>query len=139
MTGNNNVYKAIWENGNKEYNEIYICFFFTISNRKRAITYKCGQVVLSHTSVYFAISKLMLLFSYFFHVQCILFSNVYFYIVRSMFPFFFNRSKSKASVVNQISHLFLKLKNIFLLFSAFRIWSYSQGCFNVDQRCETRR
>ena len=29
-----------------------------------AITYKCGRVVLSRASVYFAISKLALLFSY---------------------------------------------------------------------------
>ena len=30
MTGNNNVYKTIWKNGNKEYNEKYICCFLTI-------------------------------------------------------------------------------------------------------------
>ena len=31
MTGNNNVCKTIWKKGNKkEYNEKYICFFFTI-------------------------------------------------------------------------------------------------------------
>ena len=33
----------------------------------------------------------------------------------------------------------LKLKNIFLLISTFWKWSYSQRCFDVDQRCETRR
>ena len=52
------------------------------------ITYKCGQVVLSRTSVYFVTEKLS--FSYSFHVPCIILSNVYFYIVRSMFPFLFN-------------------------------------------------
>ena len=61
---------------------------FTISNFKGAITYKCGRVVLFRTSVYFAISKLILLFSYSFHVPCIILSNVYFYIVLSMFLFF---------------------------------------------------
>ena len=65
MTGNNNVYKTKSKNGNKEYNEKYICCFFTIWNLKSAVTYNCGRVVLFLTSVYFAISKLMLLFSYF--------------------------------------------------------------------------
>ena len=129
MTGNNKVYKTIWKNGNKEYNEKYICCFLTIWNLKSAITYKCRRVVLSHTSDYFAISKLILLFSYSFHVLCIILSNVYFYVVRSMFPFLFNWSQSKA----------LKLKNIFLLFSNFWKWLYSQRCFDVDQRCETWR
>ena len=66
----------------------------------------------------------------------------HFRIVRSMFHFLFNRSQSTASIINQMSHLFfffLKLKNIFLLFSTFWKWSYSERCFNVDQRCETRR
>ena len=89
-----------------------------------AITYKSGGVVLSRTAVYFVINKLILLFSYSFHVPCITLSNAYFYIVRSIFPFLFNLLQSKASVVNQISHLFLKLKNIFLLFSTFWKWSY---------------
>ena len=52
-----------------------------------AITYKCGRVVLTRTSVYFVISKLILLFPYSFHVPCIILSNVYFYIVCFMFPF----------------------------------------------------
>ena len=100
MTGDNYVYKTIWKNGNKEYNEKYISCFFTIWNLKRAITYKCARIVVSRTSVYFAISKLILLFSYCFHVPYILFSNVYFYIVRSIFHFLFNRSRSTASLVN---------------------------------------
>ena len=50
--------------------------------------YKCGRVMLSRTSVYFAISKLTLLFSYSFYVPCIILSNVYFDIVRAIFPFF---------------------------------------------------
>ena len=87
MTGNNNVHKTIRKNGSKEYNERYICCFFTMWNLLSAIMYKCGRVVLFLTSVYFAIIKLILLFSYSFHVPCIIHSNVYFYIVRSMFPF----------------------------------------------------
>ena len=136
MTRNNNVYKTIWKNRDKEYNEKYICCFFTIWNLKSAITYKCGRVVLLLTSVYFAISKLILLFSYSFHVLCVTHSNVYFYIVRSMFHFLFNWSQSKASVVNQMS-LFFKT---FLLFSKrFYILLYSQRFFDVDQLYETRR
>ena len=91
MTGNNNVYKTIWKYGNKEYNEKYICCFCTIWNLKNTITHKCRRVVLSHfTSFYFSISKLILLFSYSFHVLCIILSNIYFNIERSMFPFLFN-------------------------------------------------
>ena len=75
--------------------------------------------MLSRTSVYFAISKLILLFLYSFHVSYIIISNVYFYVVRSMFPLLFNRSQSKASVVNQMSHLFLKLKIFFNFFQLF--------------------
>ena len=87
----NNVYKTIWKNENKEYNEKYICY-----------------PVLSRTSVYFAFSKLILLFSYSFHVPCIILSNVYFYILRSMFLFLLNRSQPKTCVVNQMSHLFFE-------------------------------
>ena len=135
MTGNNNVHKTIRKNGNKEYNEKYICCFFTIWNLLSAIMHKCGRVVLFLTSVYFAIIKLILLFSYSFHVLCIILSNVYFYIVRSMFPFIVNWSWSKASVVNQMSHLFFFLevqKYFFALFKflkmviftkLFRRWS----------------
>ena len=113
---------------------------FSIWNLKNAITYKCERVVLSRASVYFAIGKLILLFSlFFFHVPCIILSNVYIYIVRSMFPSFFNRSQSNASVVNQMSYLFLKPKKIFLLFSTFWKWSYSQFIFDFDQGCETQR
>ena len=101
MTGNNDDYKTIKKNGNKKYNEKYICCFFTIWNSKSAITYKCGREVLFPTSVYFAISKLILLFSYSFHVPWIILSNVYFYTVRFMVSFRFKWSQSKASAVNQ--------------------------------------
>ena len=71
-----------------------MCCFFMIWNLKTAITYKSGRVELSHVSVYFAISKFALLFSYSFHVPCIIL-----YIV-SMFPLLFIQSQSKAIVVN---------------------------------------
>ena len=89
---------------------------------------------------HFKISKnLIMLFSYYFHFPCIILSKVYFYIVCPMFLFLFNWSRSKVSVVNQMSIFFLKLKNIFYLFPPFWKWSYSQRCFDVDQRYETRR
>ena len=42
----------------KEYNDKYICCFVVIKNHKSKKTHKCGQIVLSLTSIYFAISKL---------------------------------------------------------------------------------
>ena len=131
MTENNNVYKTMRKNRNKQYNEKYICCFFTIWDLKSAITYKCGQVVLFRTWVYFAISKLILLPSCSFHAPCIILSNFYFYIVRSMSPFLFNWSQSKASVVDQMSHLPFEAQK--------QKWPYSQRCFDVDQSCESWR
>ena len=123
-----NAYKTIWKNGNKEYNEKYICCFFTIWNVESAITYKCRQVVLSRTPAYFAISKPILLFLCSFHVTCIILSNVYFYIVYSIFPFLFNRSQPKASVVNEMSHLFFEVQKFnflkMVIFATF-FWRWS--------------
>ena len=72
-------------------------------------------------------------------MDCI--SNIYFYIVPYMFSFIFNWSQSKASVVNQMSHLFLKLKRyLFALFNFLKmvifttlLWRCFQRCF---QRCK---
>ena len=90
----------MWKNGNKkDYNEK--CIFLTIRNRKSVITHKCARLVLSLTSVYFAFSKVTLSFSYSFHVPCTILFKVYFYTVRSMFPFLFNQSQSEVGVVNQ--------------------------------------
>ena len=81
------------------------------------------------TSVHFTISKLILLFSYCFHVPCSTFSNVYCYIVRSMFPFLFNWSQSKGGVVNQMSHFFFEalffstFLKIVIFTKLFRLWS----------------
>ena len=120
MTGNNNVYKTIWKKGNKEWYKKYMCCFFTIWNLKSAITYKRGREELSRTSVCFATSILALLFYYSFHVPFIILFNVYFYIVRSVLPFLFNRSQSKASVVNQMSNLFFWSSKIF--FCSFQLF-----------------
>ena len=134
MTGKNNDYKKIWTNRNKQW-KIHM-LLFTISNLKGAITYKYGQVVLFLTSVYFVISKSILLFSYSFHVPCVIIPKVYFYIVRSMFAFPFNWPQSKASVVNQISHLFFEAQKYFfalfsflkmVIFASFRRWSRSRN------------
>ena len=90
-----------------------------------AITYKCGRVVLSLTSVYFVISKLILVFLYSFHVPCIILSNVYFYNARSIFPFLFNGSQSKASLVTQIRLLFFEAqKYFFALFNVLKMVTY---------------
>ena len=88
--------------------------FFTIWNLKSAVTYKYGWVLLFLRSVYIAISKLILLFSYSFHVPCIIFSNIYFHNVRYMFSFLFYWSQSKASAVNQKSHLFFEAQKYFV-------------------------
>ena len=93
----------------EEYNENYICRFLTKRNLKSAKTYKCRRVVLTRTSVYFAISNLTLPFSYLIHVPCTILTNVHFYIVRSMFVFIFNRSQSKTGAVNQMSRLTWKI------------------------------
>ena len=74
-------------------------------NLKSTIRYKFRRVVLTRKSVYFSISNLTQPFSYFFHVPCTILSSVYFYLVRTMFPFPFNRSQSKTGVANQISRV----------------------------------
>ena len=146
MTEINNVYKTIWKNRIKEYNEKCICYF-TIWHLKSAITYKCGRAVLSRTSVYFAISKLILVFLHSFHVRCIILSNVYFYIYLRLFlflhvpsfPFFLIDRNPRQVLLIKLVIFFLKLKNIFMLFSTIWKWSYTELWFDVDQPCETRR
>ena len=104
MIENNNVYKTRRKNGNKEY---YIFL----------------------TSDYFAISMPILLFSCSFHIPSIILSNVYFYIVRSIFPFLFNRSQSTANIINQLSHLFFWNSKIF--FCSFQIFNVVSTLINV--------
>ena len=53
MTGNNNVYKTIWENGNKEYNEKYMCCFFK-SNFIPYICLFCHQQTHTVISIFFS-------------------------------------------------------------------------------------
>ena len=139
MRGNNNLYKIIWKNRNKECNEKYICCFFTIWNLISAITFKCGRVALFLASVYFAIRKLMLLFSYSFHVPGLYFLTFIFTFYVPCFPFFLIDHNQKQVLLIKWVILFLKLKNTFLLFLTFWKWSFSQRCFDVDQRYETRR
>ena len=86
---------------------------FPIWTRNSAITHKCGQVVLSRTSVNFATSKLTLSFSYSFHVPCIILSNVYFYIVRSIcFPFFLIDHNRKQVLLINVSHFCFRRRSI---------------------------
>ena len=129
------------ENEGKEYNEKYICCFFTIWNLQSAIKYKLRRSsAIPYISLFCHQQTHSVIFIVF-HVLCIILFNVYFYIVRSMFPFLFNWSQSKASVVNQMSHLFLKLKRyLFALFNFLKmvifttlLWRCFQRCF---QRCK---
>ena len=91
---------------------------FTIWNLKSTITYKGEQVVLSRTSVYFAISKLILLLSYYFHVPCLILFNIYFYILH-----LFNRSLSKASVVKWVIFFLFNFLKMVIFTTLFRRWS----------------
>ena len=114
MTGNNNVYKTIWNNGKND----------IMTNRYAAflITCKCGRV-LFRTSVYFPINKRILIFSYSLHVPCIIFCHVCFYIVRFISPFLFNWSQSKASVINQMNQLFFEAQKYF--FALFKMVKFT--------------
>ena len=80
------------------------------------ITYKYGRVVLVLTLVYFAITKLIPIFSYSCHETWIILYNVYFCIVCSTFTFLVDWSQSKTSVVNQRSHLFFWSSKIFFCY-----------------------
>ena len=92
--------------------------FYDMNSKKRNNVQMKTRSAILYISLFW-VSKLILLFSYTFHVPCIILSNVCFYIVHSMFPFPFNWSQSKARVVNQMSHLFLKLKNTLWSFQLF--------------------
>ena len=138
MKGNDNVYKIIWKNGNKEYNEMYICCLFTIWNLKSAITCKCGRVVLSRASVYFAINKFILSFHILFRHHTLCFPTFVFTLYVPCFPFFLTDRNWKQVLLIKWLILFLKLNIIVLLFSSFWTWSSKHCSFNVDQRCETR-
>ena len=92
MIENNNVYKTIWKNGNKEY---YIFF----------------------TSDDFAISKAILLFLYSFHIPSIILSNVYFYIALSMFAFLLiDRNRQQVLLISWVIFFFETQKYFFALF-----------------------
>ena len=94
--------------------------FSCLWNLKSTITCKCGGVALFLTSVYFVIRKLILLFSYSFHVPCIILSSVYFYMYVLCFPFFLIDHNQKQVLLIKWVILFLKLKNIF--FCSFQLF-----------------
>ena len=120
MTGNNNVYKTIWKNRNKGYNKKCICCFFTIWNLKSAIAYKCGQVVLFFTSVYFAISKLpYCYFHILFMYHALYFPTFMFTLYVPCFSFFLIDHNQKQVLLIKWVIFFLKFKNIFLFFWTF--------------------
>ena len=121
-----------------------------ILNPLLATTHKCGLVGLFLSPVYFAISKLIPLFSYSFPELCIIIlSKVYFYIVSSMFPFLSNWSQSQASICNQISHLFFETQKYFFAFLNFlkmvifttlfwrysRLWNSTLKITAIFRRC----
>ena len=86
-----------------------------------AITYKYGAILyiclFCHQQTYTVI--------FIFFSRTIILPNVHFYIVLSMFPFLFNRSQSKVSVVNQMSHLFSEAqKYLFAIFNYFKMVIY---------------
>ena len=122
MIGNNNLYKTIWKNGNEEYNEKHIYCFFTIWNLISAITCKCGRVVLFLTSVYFAISKAILIFSCSFHAPCIILPNNFFFTLYDpCFPYFLIDHNQKQVLLIKRVIIFLYLKNIFF-FRSFQLF-----------------
>ena len=133
-------YESLWkndmENGNKEYNEKYICCFFIIWNLKNAITYNCGRVVLSRTLIYFAISTFILLIPYSFHVLSIILSKVWFYIVRFTFPFVVNQMTNPFFFFFQ--KYFFALIILLQMVTFIRRWK-QQHCFNVVKRCSCQR
>ena len=128
MAGNNDVYKTMLKNGNKEYNEKYIHAAF-LRFEISAIPYiNLFYYQQTHTVIFIFFSCAM---------HCI--SNVYFTLYVPCFPFFLIDHNQKQVLLVKWVIFFLKLKNIFLLFLTFGRWLYSQCCFDVDQRCETRR
>ena len=132
MTGNNNVYKTIWKNGNKEYNEKYICCFITIWNLISAKSHKCGRVVLFLTSVYFAISNAYCYFPILFMYNALYFPTFIFTLYVPFYPFFLIDHNQKRMLLIKWVFFFWKLKNISLLFSTFWKWSNSQRFLDVE-------
>ena len=136
ITENNNVCKTIWKNRNKKCNKKYICCFFTKWNLKSAITCKCGRVVLSrlfchqqtHTVIFVFFSCTMLY----------TFQRLFLYCTFHVFLLKTIDRNPKQVLITKWVICFLKLKNIFLLFSTFWKW-FTELCFDVDQRYETRR
>ena len=69
---------------------------------------------------FFAISKLMLFFSYFFPVTCIILPNIYFYIVDPWFPFFLiDHNRTLVLLIKWVSCFFSEFKNFFFVLFNF--------------------
>ena len=70
---------------------------------------------------FFAISKLMLFFSYSFPVTCLILPNIYFYIVDPWFPFFLiDHNRTLVFLIKWVSCFFSEFKNIF--FCSFQLF-----------------
>ena len=102
---------------------------FAIWNLKNTIAYKCERLVLSRTSVYFAISKLIPLFSYSFHLPCISFLTFIFALYVQCFPFFLiDRNRKQVLLIKSLEAkkyfcaLFNFLKMV-IFTTMFRRWS----------------
>ena len=133
MTGNNNIYKTIWINEKEEYDGRYIYCFFT------AITYKCGQVVLFCSSVYFVSANSYCYFPILFMYNALYFATFIFILHIPCFPFFLIDHNEKQVLLIKWVVFFFKLKNIlFVLFNFLKIIILTTY-FDVDQRCEIRR
>ena len=68
--------------------------------------------------VYIDTSKQILLFSYSFHVPCIILSNDFFHIIRPMFSFLFNLSQSEVLLIKWVI-FFWSSKTFFWFFKLF--------------------
>ena len=124
MTGNNNVYKTIWRNESKEYNEKYICCFFTTWNLKSAIMYKSGRVVLFLHQFILSSGNSYCYFYILFMYHTVYFPTFIFTLYVPFFAFFLIDHNQKQVLLIKWVIFFSKLKNTFLLFSTFWKWSY---------------
>ena len=80
------------------------------------LMYKCGQVVLFLTSVYFAISKLILLFLCSFQVPCIILPTLIFTLYLPRFPFFLIDHNQKQVLLIKWVIFFWSSKTVFCFF-----------------------
>ena len=106
MTGNSNIFKTIWKNGNKEHDDKYVCCFFMIWNLIFAAKYKFGRLVLFFTSVNYAISQLTLIFFHVIfklHFNVSYFSTFIFTLYIPCFPFFLIDHNQKVLLIKWVT------------------------------------